>query len=200
MIRVGASRRLPAAPQSLAARRASPVGSNSWRSAHLPKDVSPPYHSLCLCYFSSSPGALGLWHLLISGSPLPSLTRLFSPVLGQEVAWRLQDQGGGKVTMRQQVSAAAVTPWDLGILENHPRRPACTPRAQLQWRQREHCARICTGWGARKEAGAIETRGVAPEGEHPAGRMSRLHGAVRGWFHPQIHDKPHRHPMRPDNL
>ena len=81
--------------------------------------------------------------------------------------------------MRQQVSAAAVTSWDLGILENHPRRPACTPRAQLQWRQHEHCAWIRTGWGTQKEAGAIETRGVALEGEHHAGRMRPSAGIAR---------------------
>ena len=53
-------------------------------------------------------------------------------------------------------------------------------------KQCERCSRICTGWGTRKEAGAIETGGVAPEGEHHAGRMNRLHRGVRGWLHPQV--------------
>lgn len=44
--------------------------------------------SLSLCSSSVSHCALGLWHLLISGSPLSSLGCLFFPILGQEVAWR----------------------------------------------------------------------------------------------------------------
>lgn len=52
----------------------------------LPKDVSCASHSPFLCSFSISHCALGLWHLLISGSLSPSLEYLFLPVLGQEVA------------------------------------------------------------------------------------------------------------------
>lgn len=80
---------------------------------------SLPCHGLCT--FNISHCAPGLWHLLISGSPLPSLEYLFLPILGQEVAWRTREEG---INVNPHVLGAGrqQRTWAL------PGSPRCPPR------------------------------------------------------------------------